>query len=157
MSRLDNTIILQQGAVKMTVAGVGTGESVLPLGADGSLQMDKSAGARIQVEGFMAGERVGVWMFSQPSQLGSALTDADGKVSGTFPLPPGIKAGRHRLVLTGLDDAGKKVTFAVAATITDPDARSSSGFNPVVLMLPLLLAAFGALFLPAVLRRRRSN
>lgn len=156
VSRANNEIIVEIGTTKLRVAGT-VGTAVSPLGADGSLQLTKTSGARIGASGFKPGLKVTVWLFSTPSPLGSVVVDDFGNLEGTFPLPPGAKVGHHRVVVDGQDAEGKAVTFAVAATIADPNAVSGSSFNPMVLVLPLLIAAAGALFLPAALRRRRDN
>jgi LPXTG-motif cell wall-anchored protein len=61
---------------------------------------------------------VTVVLHSDPVTLGIAHTDADGNFTATFTIPPGVPAGDHTLIFTGVDAAGNPITVTQAVTLT---------------------------------------
>ncbi|RUQ08711.1 hypothetical protein D8M35_04355, partial [Curtobacterium sp. HSID17257] len=49
----------------------------------------------------LAGQRVSVWLYSDPVLLGTAVVAADGTVRVT--IPPSTTTGQHRLAVTAAD------------------------------------------------------
>jgi hypothetical protein len=108
-----------------------------------------------------------VWIFSEPVKVGTARTGNNGAVESQFNLGPGTPVGDHTVVLVGTDARGEKVTIGVGLTIEDnPESTTQqspagydkeNGVNLRILWVLLALAVVGALFLPAGLRRRRSE
>ena len=156
VSRIENVIHVDTDTVHLSASAVDAETNRLVLAADGSLQLTKQDLARLEINGFAPSSDVSVWMFSKPSPLGVGTTGANGTFAQSFPLPPGIQAGQHRLVLSGQSVDGKRITFAIATTILDMSGRGGSSFNAMIIAIPLILAILGALFLPAIVRRRRS-
>jgi len=71
-----------------------------PSGATLKLVRDETA--LVSGSGFMAGTRADVWLFSEPTLVGTALIDANGEFTGEVSIDPNlIPAGEHTLQLQG--------------------------------------------------------
>ena len=119
----------------------------------GSLRLIEGDKIIVEGEGFDPDTEVGVWLFSEPRQLGVVTTDSAGKVAGLFTQPADTPTGEHRLVVSGVLPDGKSAVLAVSVAV----GRESSGsaVARTAILVPLLLAVLVGLFLPTVLRRRR--
>jgi 5'-nucleotidase len=98
-----------------------------------------------------AGQRVSVWLFSEPTLLGTVTVASDGTVRVT--IPADATAGAHRLAVTAAD--GSLIGWT---TITVDPATGELAFTGVEglgfgALAALLLLAAGAGVL--VVRRRR--
>lgn len=77
--------------------------------ADGSLQL---AGSGYAPESF-----VDVWLFSDPTLLGTAQTDTAGEFSESFAMPVGVPVGAHTLVIQGTQSSGSALTLTVGLEV----------------------------------------
>jgi hypothetical protein len=137
------------------------------LDSSGRLKAGASGAVGMGVDGFAGSTPVVVWIFSEPVKVGTARTGNNGAVESQFNLGPGTPVGDHTVVLVGTDARGEKVTIGVGLTIEDnPESTTQqspagydkeNGVNLRILWVLLALAVVGALFLPAGLRRRRSE
>jgi hypothetical protein len=97
-------------------------------------------GRYVEVTGnsFAPNTQVDVWIYSDPTLLGSATTDASGSFTKTFDIPVSIELGDHTLTLNGFDAQGAAVTASVGIVVIDDplidvDAQDDRGepFNPL--------------------------
>jgi len=86
---------------------------------DGTLQ--------IRGTGFKAGSSTDVWLFSTPYLLGEVKVAQDGTFSGSFPLPQGIKTGRHTTQLNGLSSQGNLRSVSTGLVVLPAEATSETG------------------------------
>jgi hypothetical protein len=130
-----------------------------PSGARISLDDDgivrRSDGHQFVVEstGFISGEKIAVWMFSTPIQLGSLTADVTGKISGRFALPRDVEPGDHRLVLDGVSSDGSSVILGLGIAVGE--IESSSTLARLLIAIPVAFAVIFGLVIPTTLRRRR--
>ena len=94
-----------------------------------------------------------MWLFSTPTQLGSAIVGADGTINGAYKLPLGIEAGPHRLVVTAKLPNGKPTTFTIGILVGD--ISKTSTITRVLIAIPISLAIGFGFLIPTRLRRRR--
>ena len=155
VSRENNQLVVTAGETTVHLTSLNDNGSIAPLDSDGNLRIDNGGSVRVSVDGFAAESDVDVWMFSTPTLLGRAKVDSSGNLSKAFPLPALIESGKHRLVMKGTNGAGKEQTIAVGLVVGGE--TKSSRINVLAISSAIALAIFGALFLPAVLRRRRDD
>jgi len=86
-----------------------------------------AAGSTVNVsgQGFLAGEQVQVWLFSEPTLLTVETADTGGAVGSTVTIPVTITAGTHHIELRGLT-SGRTVRSA-ELTVTTSNATGSAG------------------------------
>ncbi|MFM9132757.1 MAG: hypothetical protein ACKORY_08635, partial [Actinomycetota bacterium] len=139
--------------------------------SSGRLRASRDGRVGMGVEGFAPESPVAVWMFSDPVDVGTAQTGSGGAVVSQFMLRDDTPAGDHTVVLVGTDTSGKKVTVAVGLILEDESSAGSArqapkdvdygdgggSLNVWLIGLPIALAIFGALFLPARIRRREEE
>jgi hypothetical protein len=152
VTRLNNALNVEVGGVTASIWGL-TSEGVrVDLDETGNLRLENQDSVVVEAVGFEPGQEIEVWMFSTPSQLGVLTAGADGKISGTFPLPNSVTAGDHRIVLEGRNSLGQDVTVGVGLYVGE---LAGDGVSPWVIWLPVTLAVSLGLIIPTTLRRRR--
>lgn len=118
---------------------------------------------RIQVSGtgFLAGTRADVWLFSEPTLLGTVTIDENGEFAGEVDIDPDlIPTGEHTLQLQGVGQDGYVKAASMGVVVDDAAAETvtQSSDSPVtvawwvvaaVILLVLLVIAV------LVARRRR--
>jgi RsiW-degrading membrane proteinase PrsW (M82 family) len=124
-----------------------------PLDSDGNVHLDGGDIIKISVGGFKPGTVVEVWLFSTPTQLGTAVVGADGTVSGEYRLPVKTKSGSHRVVVTAKMANGKPTTFTLGILVGD--ISTTSTLTRVLIAIPIALAVGFGFLLPNQVRRRR--
>jgi hypothetical protein len=122
------------------------------LSSDGKLVLNARSSASFSGSGFAPNTNVVIWLFSDPKELGSVLTDSSGSFEGSLPIPSEILAGEHTVQLNGLTPTGQNRSVAVGVVVSDETASASSYFPTVLLGL----AFFGVVtvFWILLLRRR---
>ena len=97
-----------------------------------------------------AGDTVNVWLFSEPTLIGTAVVAADGTVRVT--IPADTVAGVHRLAVTAAD--GSLIGWTPITITTDGQLAftGAAGLGAGALVAFLLLAAGAGVL---VVRRRR--
>ncbi|MDM7889420.1 lamin tail domain-containing protein [Curtobacterium sp. RHCJP20] len=98
-----------------------------------------------------AGERVAVWLFSEPRLLGTPVVAADGTV--TVVVPADVPAGQHRIVVAALDGTLIGWTDVRVDPVTGPLAFTGAELGGGIAAALLLLAAGTGVL---VARRRRT-
>jgi hypothetical protein len=145
--------VVNAGSVNATLSGADSAGKTLPLDTDGTVHLSAGDLVKVSVGGFEPKSVVEVWLFSTPTQLGSAVVGADGTMSGTYKLPFGIKSGSHRVVVTAKLPNGKSTTFTLGILVGK--ISTTSTLTRVLIAIPIAIAVGFGFLLPNQLRRRR--
>ncbi|WP_282819740.1 lamin tail domain-containing protein, partial [Curtobacterium flaccumfaciens] len=138
------------------VAPVAPSESLLTEANRGGVSAPATARAgetiTVTVGTASAGDTVHVWLFSQPTLIGTAVVAADGTVRVT--IPADTVAGVHRLAVTAAD--GSLIGWTPITITTDGQLAftGAAGLGAGALVAFLLLAAGAGVLI--VRRRRRT-
>ena len=155
VSRQNNQMVVTAGSLSATLSGLDKAGKRSPLDSDGNIRLAAGDEIKISVGGFKPGSIVEVWLFSTPTQLGSAVVGTDGTVSGTYKLPSGTKSGTHRVVVTAKLANGKPATFTLGILVGD--ISTTSTLTRVLIAIPIALAIGVGFLLPNQIRRRRKT
>jgi hypothetical protein len=109
----------------------------------------------VAMEGFAGESEVDVWMYSTPTKLGTAMTDAAGSATERYSLPSNIEAGTHRVVLRGENQQGAPIEIAFGMFVGFES--STSAIAKILIAIPIALAILLGLLIPTALRRRRKD
>ena len=153
VTRSNNQMVVTAGSLSATLSGLDKAGKRSPLDSDGNIHLNAGDEIKISVGGFKPGSFVEVWLFSTPTQLGTAVVGMDGTVSGTFRLPAGTKSGSHRIVISTKLPNGKSTTFTLGILVGD--ISTTSTLTRVLIAIPITLAIGFGFLLPTQLRRRR--
>jgi hypothetical protein len=153
ITRSNNTLNIVGGGVTATISGMSPSGEPISLDDDGNLRLSDGDQIVVEATGFISGEKIGVWLFSAPNQLGSLTADATGKISGRFALPTDVESGDHRLVLEGVNSDGSPVILGLGIAVGE--IESSSVLARLLIAIPVALAIIIGLVIPTTLRRRR--
>jgi hypothetical protein len=154
-ARVNNQLIFTAAEFTVTFAGVNADGSVIPLRADGVLELAREDMFRLDAKGFAAGSEVIVWMFSQPQRLAKLTVGADGLVRTSLRVPKSLKDGLHHVVLVGVDQNKKEAKFEFGLNVGVP--ADQWWVSRVLLVIPISIAVFIGLWLPTSVRRRRNR
>ena len=153
VTRDNNQMVVTAGSLRATLSGLDKSGKRSPLDSDGNIHLNAGDEIKISVGGFKPGSIVEVWLFSTPTQLGTAVVGTDGTVSGTYRLPSGTKSGTHRIVVTARMANGKPTSFTLGILVGD--ISTTSTLTRVLIAIPIALAIGFGFLLPNQLRRRR--
>ena len=126
VTRDNNQMVVTAGSLSATLSGLDKTGKRSPLDSDGNIHLTAGDEIKISVGGFKPGSLVEVWLFSTPTQLGTAVVGADGTVSGTYRLPAGTKSGTHRVVVTARLANGKSTSFTLGILVGNISKFGSS-------------------------------
>lgn len=150
--RRDDSLEITVLSSRIVLQGVKGDGNKAPLDSDGSIDVDTARQVRTTVTGFLENSDVEVWVMSTPTPLGTAKVSANGDLAALYKLPGHMDPGQHRLVVNGINNVGEKVVIAVGVrVVAEENPASWSNVFPFI----IALAGAAAIFLPAVLRRRR--
>lgn len=153
VTRSENKITTKVAGLAATIWGLDKNGKTVALDADGNIRLNIGDKIVVQASGFASGEDVSIWMYSVPSRLGVIAADKAGKVEGTFDLPKNIEIGDHRLIFDGTRSDGKPITVGFGVAVGD--LETSSMLSRLLIIIPVLLAVFAGILIPAVSRRRK--
>lgn len=168
VTRTATEYVVQAGELSARLGMRDANGTPTELDSSGRLRAKPDGKVGVGVDGFAGSTPVVVWMFSDPIKVGRAMTGQDGAVTSQFSLAQDTSAGNHTVTLVGTDSRGRKVTVAVGLVIEEKTANQAGestptsegttidGLNQWLIGVPIVLAVFFALFLPAR-RRRREN
>lgn len=156
----NSTVVARSDSWSFTVDVADTGGDVQAVPAGATIILVQSSVAVISGEGFQSGTRVDVWLFSDPTLLGSVTVSGSGTVSGEFFLDPRFAVvGSHTLQLQGVGVDGFIKAANMGVSVVEPVVMTSSGAS----VLLWSVAGVSGLVLAAVLvfvvsgaRRRRA-
>jgi len=155
VTRQANQMVVNAGSMSATLSGLDATGKRLSLDSEGNVHLSRGDVIKVSVGGFKPDSVVEVWLFSKPTQLGSAVVDADGTMNGTYRLPFGIKSGSHRVVVTAKMANGKPTTFTLGILVGN--ISKTSTLTRILIAIPISLAIGFGFVLPTQLRRRRSK
>jgi titin len=115
----------------------------------------------IVAEGYRPGSTVTILIYSEPVKLGSAIADANGRISATVTVPSTFAPGSdHTIEAQGIRPDGAPLTRSVHVALAAPDATggslASTGVR-VAEMTGLGVAIIGTGWLILMMTRRRRN
>jgi len=153
VTRQANRMVVNAGLFSATLSGVDKAGRTLELDRNGNVHLSFDDVIKVSVGGFEPKSVVEVWLFSTPTQLGSAVVGTDGTMNGTYGLPFGIKDGIHRVVVAVKLAKGKPTTFTLGILVGN--ISKTSTLTRVLIAIPITLAISFGFLLPTQLRRRR--
>ena len=85
------------------------------------LKLVRNDSATVAGEGFMPGTRADIWLFSEPTLLGTVTIAEDGTFTGDVNIDPNMVAvGEHTLQLQGVGEDGYVKAANLGVTVDDP-------------------------------------
>lgn len=106
--------------------------------------------------GFGGGEKVEIWLYSEPTFIESAVADENGNVPVTVEITDAMTAGDHHLVVSGQSHSGESITVATPVTIVGGSSESViARVGSTVVWVLLGSALVVGLILPTTVKRRR--
>jgi hypothetical protein len=145
----------RSGSFEVSLAAVDEVGAVIPFDVSGNVRMQIGESVRVTAKGFASTTPVDVWLFSDPLKLGSTIVENNGAFEESHKIPDGVSNGSHTVLMTGTSSAGDDVQIAISIMVGDPQGFEEAG--RVALIVILVLAVGGAIFLPAALKRRRDD
>lgn len=153
ISREDNSVLISAVLFNARFSGQQSDGSVIALDRDGNIRVKNGDALKVTVTGFAPESEVEVRLYSNPILLGRTNVDKQGIMLSTYRIPEGVTSGAHRVVLIGKNYSGDTVTFT--AGIVVGAVETTSWAIRLLIAFPLGGAVLAAMFLPAILRRRR--
>ena len=155
VTRENNQLILEAGPIVARISALKREGGRAPLDADGRIRMMPGDSVEVEVTGFGPSTEVEVRLYSEPTLLGRSGVNDAGQLLASYEIPADVTDGDHTVVLVGESRESDELVFALSVVIGEPGDGAS--WFTVFVLVPLGLAAAGALIIPAVLRRRRSE
>lgn len=153
IKRENNQVTLAVGDLSATLGSVNSNGDATALDDDGNVRLNSGDVVRVALAGFQANSDVEAWLFSTPHLMGKAKVGADGVVVGNFNVPKNVPAGSHRIALVAKAADGKPVTLAIGVKVGE--SKKERSITIWLIVLPIVLAIFGALLMPATRRRSK--
>ena len=154
VERSNNQVTVTAGELSATLGSLNKSGDVSALDADGNVRLKSGDVVRIKLAGFQPGSNVEAWLFSTPQLMGTAKVGAEGVVVGNFTVPKNVPQGSHRIAVVAQTKDGKPATLTVGVMVGE--WKKEKSITIWLIVLPIVLAIFGALVLPATRRRRRN-
>ena len=114
------TVTVTGGGVSLTVAATDTGGTPLPLAPDGTLLVPADGAIPVSGSGFAGGSEVGLFLFSDPINLGTITANASGTATATAQIPGTVPTGSHTLQIAGTNSSGQTIALSMGITVTTP-------------------------------------
>ncbi len=128
----------------VALAGQSNGAIGKPTEGEVLVSFVRNEGAQISGSGFMPGTRADVWLFSDPTLLGSVNIDDNGDFNGEVNIDGNVvTVGEHTLQLQGVGDDGY-VRAANLGVVVNDIAESAGTAEEASGMLWQLWLAVGA-------------
>ena len=153
LERKNNQLIISSERMNAVISGRRADGSTAVLDADGNIRLETGDQLITEVSGFNPDSEVNVWVFSDPTKLGSVTVASTGRAASTFSIPASVESGQHGVVLSGVNPLGEKAEFSVGIIIGSDGGVGTVG--KILIAVPVLLAGVAALTIPA--RRKRRN
>jgi alpha-tubulin suppressor-like RCC1 family protein len=152
-SRVNNQLVFTASGFTVTLAGVNGDGTIIPLSAEGLLEVRRGDMFRLDAQGFAPGSSVDIWMFSKTIYLGKIEVGTGGLVKSTFKVPKSVDDGLHHLVMVGIDKAKKEAKFEVGMNVGVPPKQW--WYSRILIAIPISIAVFFGFWLPTSASRRR--
>lgn len=154
LERKNNQLIISSERMNAVISGRRADGSPAVLDADGNIRLETGDQLITEVSGFNPDSDVNVWVFSDPTKLGSVKVASTGRATSTFSVPASVESGQHGVVLSGVNPLGEKAEFSVGIIIGSEGGVGTVG--KILIAVPVLLAGVAALTIPARRKRRTS-
>jgi len=152
-TRVNNQLVFTAGGFTVTLAGVNADGTIIPLSAEGILEVKRGDMFRLDAQGFAPSSTVDIWMFSKTFLMGTVEVGADGLVKSTLKVPKSVEDGLHHLVMVGVDKAEKEAKFEVGMNVGVPPKQW--WYSRILIAIPISIAVFFGFWLPTSASRRR--
>ena len=152
-ARVNNQLVFTAGGFTVTLAGVNEDGSVIPLSAEGLLEVERGDLFRLDAQGFAPASTVEIWMFSKTFLLATIEVGADGLVRSTLKVPKSVEDGLHHLVMVGVDKANAEAKFEVGMNVGVPPKQW--WYSRILIAIPISIAVLFGFWLPTSASRRR--
>ncbi len=123
------------------------------------LKLVRNESALVSGSGFMPGTRADVWLFSDPTLLGTVTIDENGEFTGEVNIDPNmIPVGEHTLQLQGVGEDGYIKAANMGVLVDDPVEAAPTAVEQGLGLIWWIIAALVLLAVIVVLiasRRRR--
>ncbi|MFI0460794.1 MAG: LamG domain-containing protein [Ilumatobacteraceae bacterium] len=153
--RVSNELVLTFGVAKVVIGSVDSKDEKKVLSGTGVLELTPGGSLSIRAEGVRPLAKGEFWLFSDPTQLGTATANDAGRLSAKVQVPSKIELGNHRFVVSAKDTQGNNFELAVGLEIRETQS-SNLRWRFILALVILFGGALLALFMPSVLRRRRA-
>jgi len=147
-------LVVEGDGFTISLSAGSSSDEVTALNSDGKLVLTAQSMASFSGTGFKPNTRVIIWLFSDPTQLGSVLTDANGSFEGSLPLPSQIASGEHTVQLNGLTPDGETRSVSVGVVVSEAQVSPISYLPTIALGF---LFVIGVSFFWFILFRRRDS
>ena len=124
------------------------------------LKLVRNESALVSGSGFMPGTRADVWLFSDPTLLGTVTIDENGEFTGEVNIDPNmIPVGEHTLQLQGVGEDGYIKAANMGVLVDDPVEAAPTAVEQGLGLIWWIIAAIVLLALIVVLiaSRRRQD
>lgn len=123
----DNSGLVASGdGWKLNLAGANAGQKPAELNPEGRLVLQPGLFASTAGEGFQPNTDVKVYLFSEPTLLGTLTTDANGKFTGNLPIPTSIAAGNHTLQVNGFGTNAEVRSISLGVVLQVPEVKTAT-------------------------------
>jgi hypothetical protein len=113
----DNTARIEVGGLVIEIAPQDA--ALISDGLGTAVRAVRGRYVEVRGNGFAPNSQVDVWIYSDPTLLGTIMTDGVGEFVKTFDIPTEIELGDHTLTLNGLDTNGAELTASVGIVVID--------------------------------------
>lgn len=107
----------------MALAGLGANGQPLQLDANGALVLEEDRSAHVEGTGFQPDSQVAVYIYSNPTFVGTVTTDANGSFSDTLQLPISLETGNHTLQANGFTKDGAVRSMSLGVVMKPASGR----------------------------------
>ena len=153
--RVSNELVLTFGVAKVVIGSVDSKNEKMVLSGTGVLELSPGGSLSIRAEGVRPLGKGEFWLFSDPTQLGTATANDAGRLSAKVQVPSKIELGNHRFVVSAKDTQGNNFELAVGLEIRETQS-SKLRWEFILALVILFGGVLLALFMPSALRRRRA-
>ena len=110
-------LVAQAGSWKLEIKPPTSQDTSQPVTESLGLQFTVAARAELTGTGVSPNTTVEVWVFSEPTYVGTIKVGADGSFASSLILPRSLLPGQHTLQIGSLNSDGKLVTLSIPITI----------------------------------------
>jgi len=148
--RKDNKITARVAGILFTLGTFNVDGNPIDIDIAGNLRLSKDGSLFLSVVGLQPGSPTQVWMYSTPQLLATITADAVGTFEQSVKIDKHFPAGRHTIVVNGIDGGGKKVVIGLSVVVDEESLITRVASSRLVWVL-----LFGMLFLGLLIPSRR--
>ena len=119
----EQVIQLQDGdGFRLSVSATDGGGNMLPVNTNGAIVVEPNNFISVSGTGFQPNSTAVVWLFSEPSRLGTVNVGVDGSFNDRVALADGIQPGEHTAQVNGITARGAIRSLNLAVEVIEPIA-----------------------------------